>query len=177
MSDELNLFEAIVRRADGLTDHVPDPNGDRHPFDDRDVYEGFPPVVRKLFDNGHYAQATFEGFKFLESEVKRLSGSSESGVKLMMGAFDVAKPKIRLTAARTPSQKDEQEGYKFLFAGAIQGIRNPRGHEHSVRDDPNACLDHLALASILLRRLSEAEGDVPALGLLNDGDEVVLHDR
>ena len=51
------------------------------------------------------------------------------------------------------SERDEQRGYMELFAGAVTGIRNPRGHEVDVTDDPGAALDYLGLASLLLRKL------------------------
>lgn len=46
--------------------------------------------------------------------------------------------------------------YRFIFAGAIVAIRNPGGHEITLSDDPDVCLDHLAFASLLLRRLERS---------------------
>ena len=74
----------------------------------------------------------------------------------MMKVFSGLKPQIALNPGMTQSEKDEQEDFKFLFAGAMLGIRNPRGHKTGVTDDPDVCLDHLAFASMLLRRLDEA---------------------
>ncbi len=74
----------------------------------------------------------------------------------MMAAFSEASPKLRLTPLSTQSEKDEQEGYRFVFAGGVRAIRNPRGHEHSAKDDPDICLDHLSFVSLLLRRLEQA---------------------
>jgi len=129
---------------------------DVHPFDSRDIHPKLPQVVRDLFDDGHYAQATFEAFKYIDKEIQRLSGNLESGFKLMMKVFPENSPLIQLTPCMTSSEKDEQKGYQFLFAGSILAIRNPRGHEHSVKDDPDTCMDHLSLASLLLRRLEKS---------------------
>jgi len=118
--------------------------------------------VRQLFDNGHYTQATFEAFKFIDKQVAKLSTSSESGKKLMMTAFSEISPSIRLNACSSTSERDEQEGYKFLFAGSIIAIRNPRGHEYDIHDSPGECLDYLALASLLLRRLQQAGFEIKA---------------
>lgn len=63
---------------------------------------------------------------------------------------------LQLTPLSTTSEINEQEGYKFLFGGCIWAIRNPRGHEVSVKDDPDTCLDHLSFVSMLLRRLEQA---------------------
>jgi len=71
----------------------------------------------------------------------------------MMAVFSVDTPKIKLTPLSNNSEIDEQKGYQFLFSGAVMAIRNPRGHEIEINDDPDTCLDHLAFASMLLRRL------------------------
>ena len=156
MAKRLVTFERIVRRAGEFTEVRPEPSEDVHPFDSRDIHPKLPQVVRDLFDDGHYAQATFEAFKYVDKEIQRLSGDSESGFKLMMKVFPENSPLIRLTPCTTSSEKDEQKGYQFLFAGCVLAIRNPRGHEHSVKDDPDTCMDHLSLASLLLRRLEKS---------------------
>jgi uncharacterized protein (TIGR02391 family) len=73
-----------------------------------------------------------------------------------MQALSADNPVIRLNTLQSTSEKDEQKGFQFLFAGSVLAIRNPRGHEHSVVDSPDQCLDHLSLASLLLRRLDAA---------------------
>lgn len=125
----------------------------------RNVHPLLPPKVRKLFDDGHYAEATFEAFKYLDKKVSLHSGIKESGHKLMMAALDgeqPGKPKIQLTPLNEISEVDEQKGYRFVFAGSVWAIRNPRGHEHSVNDDIDTCLDHLSFISMLIRRLEAA---------------------
>jgi uncharacterized protein (TIGR02391 family) len=152
----LLLFERIVRRALVFTEAPAEERQDIHPFDVRDIHPRIPQIVRKLFDDGHYAQATFETFKFIDKEVQRLSGESENGFKLMMKVFPEPSPVIKITPCSSVSERDEQKGYQFLFAGSILAIRNPRGHEYAIRDSLDNCLDHLSLASLLLRRLEQA---------------------
>jgi|SRR5579864_115471 len=160
MLSSLGRFESIVR---ALARVIPadDPGlsaslAEIHPFDTRNIHPGLPAKVRELFDDGYYAESTFEAFKYLDKKVEQHSGISETGFKLMMAAFSEANPKLRLTPLITQSEKDEQEGYRFVFAGGVKAIRNPRGHEHSVKDDPDNCLDHLSFVSLLLRRLEQA---------------------
>ncbi len=74
----------------------------------------------------------------------------------MMRAFNKDSPLVQLTPLANTSDKDEQEGYRFLFTGSVVAIRNPRGHEVALQDTPDQCLDHLSLASLLLRRLEES---------------------
>jgi uncharacterized protein (TIGR02391 family) len=156
MQRSLDRFEEVVRRARNFTDAPSEPTGGLHAFEQRNVHPGLPAIVRDLFDDGHFAQATFEAFKFLDKEVQQHSGSTESGFKLMMQVFSESAPTVQLTPVGTVSEKDEQKGFQFLFAGSVLAIRNPRGHEFGVRDTPDQCLDHLGLASLLLRRLEDA---------------------
>jgi uncharacterized protein (TIGR02391 family) len=150
----LSTFERIVRRAHLFTDAPTTQVG--HPFEQRNIFERLPGVVRELFDDGHYAQATFEAFKFLDKEIARLSGSSEFGKSLMMKVFNESAPLIRLNSLSSESERNEQEGFKFIFAGAVIAIRNPRGHDYSVRDTSDDCLDHLAFVSMMARRVERA---------------------
>jgi uncharacterized protein (TIGR02391 family) len=159
VANTLESFERIVRSAYRFTDQEAIDETTLHPFERRNIHPSLPKKVRSLFDDGHHAESTFEAFKYLDKYVSKQSGIKESGYKLMMAAFDgeqPGKPKLQLTPLNEISEIDEQKGYRFVFAGAVWAIRNPRGHEHSVVDDPDMCLDHLCFVSMLLRRLEKA---------------------
>lgn len=156
-SRSLKWFERVVRVAHRHTDEEPVDEKQLHPFDRRNIHSALPPKTRKLFDDGHYAEATFNAFKFLDKLVQKHSGlSTKSGYQLMMDALTEAGTSIKLTPLKEVSEIDEQKGFRFLFAGSVWAIRNPRGHEFDVVDDPDTCLDHLAFASMLIRRLEQA---------------------
>jgi len=157
----LATFEAIVRATKNVgVLQVPEAQVSVHPFDERNIHPNISKVSLKLFDNGHYSQSTFEAFKYLDLHVKKLSEINESGFKLMMTAFAEANPKIKLTDLITVSDIDEQIGFRFIFAGVMSAIRNPRGHD--IKTDPiHRCLDHLSLASVLLRRIEERKEPKP----------------
>ncbi len=156
MSKGLERFKDIVRRSYQFTESETQGSTGRHPFNDRNIHSALFETSKGLFDDGHFAQATFEAFKYLERTMEKLSNSAASGFKLMMEALSDENPIIRLNQAATTSEKDEQKGYRFIFAGSILAIRNPRGHEYSIKDGPDICLDHLSLVSMLLRRLESA---------------------
>lgn len=156
MGESFRYFELIARRACSFTEARSEPIGGSHPFDERNIHSKIEEASKKLFDDGHYAQATFEAYKLIDKEVAYHAKVSESGVKLMMNAFNEQSPLIKLTDLSTLSKKDEQKGYMFLFSGSVMAIRNPRGHEYGIKDSPTDCLDHLSLASMLLRRLANA---------------------
>jgi uncharacterized protein (TIGR02391 family) len=160
MSDPFSVFERFVRNAK----HVGQRNlfGSRevHSFDERNIHPDIAAVSLKLFDDGHFSQATFEAFKLLDRKVQSVSGIQESGYKLMMEAFNEARPKIKLNNLSTVSDKDEQMGFRFVFAGSMSAIRNPRGHD--IKSDPiDLCLDHLSFASVLLRTFESRKSPPP----------------
>ena len=106
---------------------------------------------------GHYAPAVLEAYKFVNNAVKARYPSQElDGVALMSHAFGSERPVIRLTACETKSERDEQQGFMYLYMGAIQGIRNPLAHEDITQLDSAKAFEHLTFASLLLRRLDEA---------------------
>lgn len=154
MNNSLREFEKFTRISGELSVFVDESIKYSHPFDERNIHPEISTISLKLFDDGHYSQATFEAFKYLDNKVKNISGLNESGYKLMMAAFADVNPKIKLTALNTSSEKDEQLGYKHIFAGAMSAIRNPRGHDINI-DSIDRCLDHLTIASVLLRRLDD----------------------
>ena len=158
MNKAFNKFQKITRKAHKFIEPVSQTEDiDKlHPFEERNVHPEIDNITRKLFDDGHYSQATFEAFKFLDKEVQKISEVNKSGYNLMMKAFNVDSPKIKLTDLSNISEKDEQKGYMFLFSGAVLAIRNPRGHEFDIHETPDQCLDYISLASLLLRCLDEA---------------------
>ncbi len=152
-------FENIVRSAHKFLtfSEEEDTVNKLHPFEERNIHPKLGEITRKLFDDSHYAQATFEAFKYIDKEVQKMSGLHESGFKLMMKVFDDSSPFIKLTGLANTSEIDEQTGYKHIFSGTAKAIRNPRGHEIAIRETPDECLDHISLASLLLRRLNDAK--------------------
>ena len=112
---------------------------------------------RSLFETGHYAQAIFEAFKAINNFVKEKTVVPQDGKALMSTVFNEKKPVIKLNELLTQSDIDEQEGFKFLFMGAMVGIRNPKAHESVAQRDPFRTLEYLGLASLLLKRAEEGK--------------------
>ena len=75
----------------------------------------------------------------------------------MANAFNKQTPKIRLNSLTTQSDRNEQEGFKFIFMGSMLGVRNPKAHDAIVQNDPYKTLECLGLASLLLKRVDERE--------------------
>ena len=157
MVSDIGKFERIVRRATRFTEAKGLEAGSTHPFEVRNLHPDLPPDIRCLFDDGHFPQATFEAFKFVDEEMQHISkNSSLFGKDLMMNVLSGSSPQVKLNPGMTKTEKSEQEGFMFLFGGSMLAIRNPRAHRTRLVDDPDTCLDHLSFASMLLRKLDEA---------------------
>jgi len=151
----MNNFEIIVRKAFQFSDQNMNQK-ETHVFEERNIHQHIPQEVRRLFDNAHYSQATFEACKYLDKIVAEISGSSDNGKSLMMKVFLETSPIIKLNELRNESEKNEQEGYRFIFAGTMIGIRNPRGHEWGINETVEECLEYLVIISHLIRKIEKA---------------------
>lgn len=113
-------------------------------------------VSESLFNSGHHAQAIFEAYKKVDNLVKSASGmQSLHGKALMLKAFSPKNPILFLNDLSTRSGLDEQEGFMHLYAGAMMGIRNPKGHDEVVQVDPFKTIEYLCFASLLAKRVDE----------------------
>ena len=112
----------------------------------------------RLFKDSHYAQAILETFKTVNNFVKEKSGRQEwNGKNLMAKVFRKGNPIIRLNKLETISDKDEQEGFMFLFMSAMVGIRNPKAHDNIIQTDPYKTLEYLSFASLLAKKVDEGK--------------------
>lgn len=112
---------------------------------------------KSLFRNGHYASAILEAYKAVNNFVKEKTNLALDGKALMSKVFNEEAPIIKLNELLTQSELDEQEGFKFLFMGAMVGIRNPKAHDNIVQTDPYRTLEYLSLASLLMKRIEEGK--------------------
>lgn len=109
-------------------------------------------VSSDLFKDGHYSQAITEALKKVNNMVKSKSGKHDlDGKPLMLTVFSSNSPILKLNQLRTITERDEQEGFMHLFAGSIQGIRNPKVHDEITQDDPFKTIEYLCLASLLAK--------------------------
>ena len=128
-------------------------------FKSRDFHETVVNRSRRAFNTGQFQDAVLRAFKSVNNRVKKLSGSSLDGQKLMARAFKHDDPLLDFSDQVNDSEVDEQKGMMLLFMGAMTGMRNPRAHEdHWSRDDDELfVLEALGLASFLHRLLDVAE--------------------
>ena len=143
--------------------------------DNNDFWNMIHPTVeqtsRKLFEDGHYANASEDAFIEINSRVKKLytiinpeSDRIPDGVEAMNTVFSANKPMIRLADNTTDIGKNIQKGYMQMFVGAISALRNPKEHEN-IRLDREECKKRLVFASMLMDKLDEG---VRYMGILEE---------
>ena len=115
-------------------------------------------VTKKLFFDGHYAQAVEAAYKKVNNTIKKISGEKKrDGADLMTYVFSENHPIIKLNDMSTKSELDEQKGFMQIFAGCMTGIRNPRAHEEEWADTERNALYLISFADYLLQRIKNLD--------------------
>lgn len=138
---------------------------EEHSLDERNTAEKLfddvinHPLIKQAsenhFKNEEYRTAVLDAMIRLEEMIKEKAkfpkdnrGHELSGVSLMHKVFDPDKPILSWCEGKRQIERDELEGYKHIFAGAIQGIRDPKAHA-IIEIKPMHALKLLTLATLL----------------------------
>ena len=98
-------------------------------YSDLDLHKEIANAASDLYRNRHYANAVEDSVKALNGLVRLRSGLELDGSALMHKVFSQNAPILRFNDLADPSDRDEQQGFMMLFAGAVAGLRNPRAHK------------------------------------------------
>ena len=126
-----------------------------------DAYQFHPEIIthcRKLYGEGNYFHAVFEAAKLYNSLVKSKARTTDDGQKLMLKVWDPDTGVLKITLSLSETDKNFQDGVKFLSAGLMAAVRNPTAHEPALDwpiDEQDAS-DILSLVSFLLRQHDKA---------------------
>ena len=153
------LLESIIRRfKEELGDLGESDSGralraieglDLHP-----VIEG---AAGELYRDEHYAEAVRNAGMALINLVQNASGRFDlDGTDLMQNVFSVKNPILRFNDGEDDTDKSEQQGMMFLYAGAMLAFRNPRSHKF-VEYDADRAVQTIAFISLLAKLLDVAE--------------------
>ncbi|MHB8490469.1 MAG: TIGR02391 family protein [Candidatus Dormibacteria bacterium] len=102
----------------------------------------------------HLEVAIFEAFKAVNKRVKEMTALDADGSDLMAKAFADKEAPLQLGDS-SDTGRNIQSGYRFLFMGAVRGIRNRDAHELFVPLSDEEAFEQLGLASLLMRRLDD----------------------
>jgi len=70
--------------------------------------------------------------------------------------FDESNPILKIKYSLPDTAKEEQEGFKLIFMGAMLGIRNPKAHYEIIQRDRARTIQYLALVSLLFKTVDDA---------------------
>lgn len=117
-------------------------------------------LVRDRINSGHYSDAVVTSLKeinvIVKEKVRASTGKEQDGPSLMRTAFKLEGPIIRLNSLSTQTEKDEQQGYCDLFAGAMEALRNPMSHENIELSNEDA-IRKLLFVSLLMYKICPME--------------------
>ena len=110
---------------------------------------------KKLQQN--YFHSVFEAAKAFNYAVKQKAQSDKDGQDLMMAVFSI-NGVLKLNSGMTETEKNVQDGVKFLSSGLMRAVRNPTAHEPAIDWPINKqeCLDFLSMISFLFHQLEKS---------------------
>uniref|UniRef100_A0A831U311 TIGR02391 family protein n=1 Tax=Geobacter metallireducens TaxID=28232 RepID=A0A831U311_GEOME len=123
----------------------------------RNFHEEIHKHSKDLFCQGHFFHAVFEACKAYNKLVQGKARSTKDGQSLMLEVWG-PEGVLKITKCQTETDRNVQNGVKFLAAGLMQAIRNPTAHEPALDWPINKqdCLDLLSFLSFLFRQLDVA---------------------
>ena len=116
---------------------------------------------RKLYTDGHFSNASEDAFIEINDAVKELYREAHpgeeppDGVDLMHKAFQ-EKGSILLADTNTETGRNIQQGFHFMFAGAISAFRNPKAHSNQEVLTAKEAMRRIMFASELMYGLDRA---------------------
>lgn len=168
VSDRRDIYISRIRNArsilsairDGFVESVEDGRDDAaskplKAYESLDLHPEIERQVGQLFRDGHYAEAIEKSVKVLNNLVRLRSDEALDGTALMQKVFSPKNPILKFNSLADQSDVDEQQGFMFLFSGAVMGLRNPRAHK-IIQDDPERALEFIAFVSLLAKLLDSA---------------------
>lgn len=118
-------------------------------------------VSGKLYRDGSYAEAACNAFIEINSRLKEIyqkeypnSENVPDGQALMNKIFADNNPILVAGDLTTQTGKDIQAGTRFMFAGAMVALRNPKSHKN-IEIEKDDAMRRLVFASMLMFRIDE----------------------
>ena len=131
-------------------------------------------VSEKLYRDGSYAEAACNALIEINSRLKRIyrgkypdAENVPDGQTLMNKIFADKDPVLEAGDLSTQTGKDIQMGTRFMLAGAIAALRNPKSHENIALAKEDS-MRQLIFASMLMYKIDE---------IIMKSEETHIHDN
>ncbi len=119
-------------------------------------------VSEKLYKDGNYANAACDAFIEINDRVKKLFvlrkpniTNVPDGQDLMNKAFSDNDPVIEACDRSTDTGENIHKGLRFMLAGAMAALRNPKAHAN-IQIGREEAMRRLIFASLLMQKIDEA---------------------
>lgn len=111
----------------------------------------------------NYFHAVLEATKSVAAKLRQLSGLTSDGAPLVDAALGGDRPRLRINALTTESERGEQRGFANLLKGMFGMFRNTTAHEPKIlwQVAKSDAEDLLSMASLIHRRLDGARKTSP----------------
>ena len=108
------------------------------------------------YNNGHLRDAVLDSIIAVFDLIREKTGLKDDGESLIGKAFSLKNPYLILSEIDSESGQNDQKGFIQIFKGSYQGIRNPKAHSLTHDLTPLKAAQYLVFASLLARRVDEA---------------------
>lgn len=120
-------------------------------------------VSQKLFVDGHYSNAACDAFIEINDRVKKLYKTYHpeaielpDGQTLMNKVFADKDPILEVCDLSNESGRNMQLGTRFMLAGAMAALRNPKAHSN-ISLEKDDVMRRIMFASLLMYKIDETE--------------------
>lgn len=109
------------------------------------------------YHDGHWRDAVLNACIAVFEIIRERTGLELDGEALVTRAFSADRPLLVVADLAGESGRNDQIGFMMILQGVYRGIRSPKAH--SLRHDLDAlkAAQYLVMASLLARRIDEAE--------------------
>lgn len=116
----------------------------------------------KLFADGHYSNAACDAFIEINDRMKKIYKAHHpevvelpDGQALMNKVFADKEPVLKVCDLSDETGKNMQAGTRFMLAGAMAALRNPKAHANIVLEKDDA-IRRITFASLLMYKIDDA---------------------
>lgn len=109
------------------------------------------------FRAGRLRDAVFNAFVAVFDLLRTKTGLDRDGAQLVAEALSLERPRLVISTLATESGQNEQKGFIQILQGAYLGVRNPKAHSLLSDLDVVKAAQYLVFASLLARRIDEAQ--------------------
>lgn len=109
------------------------------------------------FRAGRLRDAVFNAIVAVFDLLRARTGLDKDGAQLVAEALSLERPKLIISTLSTESGQNEQKGFIQILQGAYLGVRNPKAHSLTSDLDVVKAGQYLVFASLLARRIDEAQ--------------------